>query len=242
MNQNPYQANDYNYPTMADQANSDIRAGFIRKTYLHLLGAILACAAIDALILTLFHDQLMTIVPKVLGGYTWLIVLGAFMLVSYIADRWANSNTSRQMQYLGLGLYVVAEAIIFIPLLFIATNFTKDPNLLMSAGIVTAVVFGGLTITVFVTKTDFSFLKWAMVAGGFIALALIVVSVVVGFSLGIWFSVAMVVLAAGAILYNTSNILHHYHTDQHVAASLALFASVALLFWYVIQIFMHMDE
>ena len=138
MNQNPYQANDYNYPTMADQANSDIRAGFIRKTYLHLLGAILACAAIDAFILTVFHDQLAAIVPRVTGGYAWLIVLGAFMLVSYIADRWAHSNTSRQMQYLGLGLYVLAEAIILIPLLFIATNFTNDPNLLMSAGIVTA--------------------------------------------------------------------------------------------------------
>ena len=94
----------------------------------------------------------------------------------------------------------------------------------------------------FVTKTDFSFLKWALVAGGFVALAAIVVGVMMGFSLGIWFSIAMVVLASGAILYNTSNILHHYHTDQHVAASLALFASVALLFWYVIQIFMHMDD
>ena len=42
----------------------------------------------------------------------------------------------------------------------------------------------------------------------------------------------------GYILYYTSNILHQYRTDQYVAAALALFASVALLFWYVIQIFM----
>ena len=47
---------------------------------------------------------------------------------------------------------------------------------------------------------------------------------------------AMVVLASGYILYDTSNILHHYRTNQHVAAALALFASVALLFWYVIRI------
>ena len=71
---------------------------------------------------------------------------------------------------------------------------------------------------------------------------MIVASIFIGFSLGLWFSVAMVVLAAGYILYNTSNIIHHYHTGQYVAASLALFASVALLFWYVVQIFMHASD
>jgi len=242
MNQNPYQSADFNYPSVAERADADLRASFIHRTYMHLLAAILAFASLDAILLTVFHDQLAQIVPRLLGGWTWLIVLGAFMAVSYIADRWAHSDTSRQMQYLGLCLYVIAEALIFIPLLFIAQNFAKDPHLLTHAGIVTGVVFGGLTLTVMVTKADFSFLKWALVAGSFIAIGLIVGGIAFGFTLGLWFSVAMVVLASGAILYNTSNILHHYRTDQHVAASLALFASVALLFWYVIQIFMHMEE
>jgi FtsH-binding integral membrane protein len=48
----------------------------------------------------------------------------------------------------------------------------------------------------------------------------------------------MVAFAGAAILYETSNILHHYRPNQHVAASLSLFASVALLFWYVLRIFM----
>jgi FtsH-binding integral membrane protein len=245
MNQNPYQASDFpSYPSVADRANADVRALFLRRTYLHLLGAILAFAAIDATILYAFDAQLAAIVPRLMGGYTWLLVLGGFMFVSFVADRWAHSNTSRQMQYLGLGLYVLAEAIIFIPLLYIAQHYFGGPdsNLLLSAGIVTGVVFGGLTLTVLITKTDFSFLKWALVAGGFIAMGLIVCGIVLGFPLGMWFSVAMVVLAAGSILYNTSNILHHYNTDQYVAASLALFASVALLFWYVIQIFMSMED
>ena len=244
MSQNPYQSSNYSYPTVAERADADLRARFLRQTYLHLLGAILAFAAIIAFILNVFDDQLANIVPKVTGGYMWLVVLGAFMLVSYVADRWANSDTSRSMQYLGLCLYVVAEAIIFIPLLWIAQTFFGGPdsNLLLSAAIVTGVVFGGLTLTVLVTKADFSFLKWALVAGGFIALGLIVCGIALGFPLGMWFSVAMVVLASGAILYNTSNILHRYNTDQYVAASLALFASVALLFWYVIQIFMHMED
>ena len=144
------------------------------------------------------------------------------------------------MQYLGLGLYVLAESVIFLPLLYFAER--HGAGTIQSAAILTLVVFGGLSLTVFVTKADFSFLKWGLVAVSFIAVGLIVASIIVGFELGLLFSGAMVLLACGAILYSTSNVLHHYHTEQYVAASLALFASVALLFWYVIQIFMSMDE
>ena len=61
------------------------------------------------------------------------------------------------------------------------------------------------------------------------------------FNLGNLFAGVMVAFAAAYILYYTSNILHHYRLDQHVAASLALFASVALLFWYILQLFMNRD-
>lgn len=242
MSQNPYQPTTA-YPHTAEFAQADERATFIRKTYLHLLGAILACVAIDAVILTFFDQQLAPLVHWVTGGpgWHWLAFLGAFMAISYVADRWAHSNTSRQTQYIGLGVYVLAEAIILIPLLWMAEHFSNG-GAIQSAGLITAIVFGGLTITVFVTKADFSFLRWALVAGGFIALALIVVGCLTGFSLGLWFSVAMVVLAAGMILYNTSNVLHHYNPEQYVAASLALFASIALLFWYVLQIVMSQGE
>ena len=107
MSQNPYQASNFDFPTSsAAMAAADARATFIKRTYLHLLGALLAFVAIDAVILTLFSEQLDAIVPRLLGGWTWLIVLGGFMLVSYIADRWAHSNTSRQMQYVGLSVYI----------------------------------------------------------------------------------------------------------------------------------------
>jgi FtsH-binding integral membrane protein len=243
MSQNPYQASDYSYPTTtAEMASVDARSTFIRRTYIHLLGAILACVALDAFILTVFDEQLAPLVGWVVQGWHWLVFLGGFMAISFIADRWAHSNVSQQMQYIGLGVYVLAEAVILVPLLYIAEHF-GGADVIQSAGLVTAIVFGGLTFTVLVTKADFSFLKWAIVAGSFIAFGLIVASVFMGgLSLGIWFSIAMVILACGIILYNTSNILHHYNTQQHVAASLALFASVALLFWYVLQIFMSMDD
>ena len=73
--------------------------------------------------------------------------------------------------------------------------------------------------------------------GGILALVAIVGGVVVGFGLGTWFSVAMVGLAGGAILYDTSNVLHHYPEDRYVGASMQLFASIALMFWYVLRLF-----
>jgi len=237
---NPYQApaTTYGYDPIASAAVLDDRLGFIRNTYLHLLGAVGAFVLLEIIIFGLFGQQLEAIVmPIMSSGISWLVVLGVFMGVSFLADRWAHSGASRKTQYAGLGLYVLAEALIFVPLLFIAQRYGGDGTI-MSAGIVTMVVFSGLTGVVFLTKADFSFLRYFLWIVGLAALALIVCSLAMGFPLGLWFSVAMVVLAAGCILYQTSNIMHHYRTDQHVSAALALFSSVALLFWYVIQIFM----
>ena len=129
-----------------------------------------------------------------------------------------------------------AESIIFAPLLYIAN--TIDPSVIQSAAITTLALFAGLTATVFVTRTDFSFLRAILVFGGFAAMGFILIAILFHFQLGAVFLYAMIALACGYILYDTSNILHHYRIGQHVAASLALFASVALLFWYVLQLFM----
>ena len=74
------------------------------------------------------------------------------------------------------------------------------------------------------------------------ALGLIAASFFLPISLGLWFSGAMVLFASGSILYNTSNLIHRYQPGEHVAASLSLFASVALLFWYVLQILMRLTS
>ncbi|MCP4774745.1 MAG: permease, partial [Planctomycetaceae bacterium] len=158
MSQHPSRSPDYSFPTTSAQmAAADERATFIRRTYIHLLGAILACIAVDTVILTLFFNQIGGMLQG-LGQMTWLVVLGGFMLVSVVADRWARSDTSKGMQYAGLGIYVVAEALILVPLLFIAQSIA--PGAIQAAGIVTTFVFGGLTATVLITKADFSFLRW----------------------------------------------------------------------------------
>ena len=91
---------------------------------------------------------------------------------------------------------------------------------------------------VLVTKKDFSFLRMGLALAGLLALGLIVAAILFGFELGVLFSLAMVGLASGYIVYYTSNVLHHYRTDQHVAAALSLFASIALMFWYILRLFL----
>jgi len=226
---------------MADAAPS-ARAQFIRRTYAHLAGAIACFIGLEAVLLSLPITRELT--AKVLSsGFGWLAILGGFIVIGFIARGFAAKTTSRSAQYFGLGLYIVAQAIIFAPLLLLAqyqaSQMGANANTLIAqAGLVTLLMVGGLTSTVFITRRDFSFLSTFITVGGFVALGLIVAGVVMGFDLGLWFSVAMVVLASGAILYTTSNVLHHYGEDQYVAASLELFAAVALLFWYVLRIFM----
>jgi FtsH-binding integral membrane protein len=212
------------------------RAGFIRRTYAHLAGAILAFIAIEFGLLNIPGiDQ--TVFGFLSARFSWLLVLGAFMLVGWVAENWARSQTSREMQYLGLGLYVVAEALIMLPLLIIAWKFTGDPTIIPTAGILTLAVFGGLTMTVFITKKDFSFMGPVLSVCTWIALGVIVCAVVFqGFTLGMFFTLAMIALMSGWIIYSTSNVLHHYPTDMHVAAALVLFSSIATLFWYILQL------
>ena len=217
------------------QSSAEQRADFIQKTYQHLALAILAFVGIEALLLN--TPGIENLVQTMMGGrYSWLIVLGVFMVVSHFATSWAQSSTSLATQYFGLGLYVVAQAIIFVPIMYIASLYA--PDVIPKAGVTTLAVFGGLTAFVFMTKANFSFLGGILAVVSWAALGAIGISIVFGFNLGTWFSAAMVVFAGGAIVYQTSNIVHEYRPGQHVAAALALFASVALLFWYILRIFM----
>lgn len=225
--------------TTADRASADERGQFIVRTYLHLLAAIMAFVGIETMIQMSGIPEAMIGMIAGAGGFGWLLVLGAFMGVSYVANSWAHGGASLSTQYAGLGLYVVAEAFIFAPLLFIAA--AGFDGVIQSAAMATAFIFVGLTAVVLITRKNFSFMGPFLGVMGMAAMGLIVCSILFGFNLGILFTYAMIAFAAAYILYGTSKVLHEYHTSQYVAASLTLFASVALLFWYILQLFMSRD-
>jgi FtsH-binding integral membrane protein len=206
------------------------RARFVMRTYLHLLGAFVAFVLLEVMF---FTTGLAAPMAKAMLSFSWLLVLGLFIVFSWIASRFAHNAESLGVQYIGLAAYVIAEAVIFVPLLYIAETFA--PGVLQSSVALTLVGFAGLTVIAFVTRTDFSFLRGLLYWGGVVAVILILGGLLFQWKLGTYFAVGMIALAGASILYDTSNVLHHFPEDRYVGAALELFASVALLLWYIIQ-------
>lgn len=230
------QAQAVGHYTPVAALDNESRSTFIWRTYGHVAGAILGFGAIETY---LFDTGLGPRMAQSMLGFNWLLILGAFMIVGWLASHVAHRVESRPLQYLALAGFVIAEAIIFVPLLYIAMSM--EPGIIESAAGVTLLGTAGLTAVVFVTRKDFSFLRGILMWAGILALVAIVSSVLFGFQMGTWFSVAMIGFAGAAILYDTSNVLHHYPQDRYVAAALELFASIALMFWYVLRLFMARD-
>ncbi len=219
------------------QANPSDRARFIKNTYIHLAGAVAAFIVVEFILFQLGIAEALT---SFISGnrFGWLMIIGGFSLLGWLSRSLVTKADAVGTQYAGLGAYIVGEALIFAPILYIAAYYTNDPSLIPMAAILTLMMFVGITTVAFTSGKDFSFLGNFLKIGGFIALGLIICSVIFGFTLGLIFSALMIVFASAAILYSTSNIIRHYATHQHVAASLELFASVALLFYYVLMTLM----
>jgi FtsH-binding integral membrane protein len=225
---------------LLSQVSDADRVAFYKKTYAHVAGGVLVFIFFEWLLLQ--SDAIINFALSMTQGWRWLIMLGGFMFITNYAEGMAMKTQDKNKQYLAFGLYVLAEAFIFVPLIYIAAIYMDSgPELLYQAAIVTLALFTGLSAVVFVTKKDFSFLKTGLTIGFFIAIGLIVAGSLFGFNLGLWFSVGMSLLAGGSILYQTSNLVHKYSEDDYIPASLGLFASLMLLFWYVLQIFMSRD-
>ena len=233
------------YREAAADAPENARVAFIRRTYLHLAGSVAVLCGIEALLLQVLKTQ---------GGRdffgAWfgnpislLVILGLFIAGGFLARVLARAEMPPVVKYLGLFMYICLEAIFLLPILYVATT-RFGMGIVNQAAVLTLITFGGLSLTVFLTKKDFSFLGYGLMLASWLLLGLIVVAIVMplmggpSVNLGMWFSFLVIALAAGYILYDTSNILHHYRTDEHVAASLELLADVVLLFYHILRVLM----
>jgi FtsH-binding integral membrane protein len=241
------------------------RVAFLRRTYAHLGVALLAWAALTAgLMVYATEFSLKFSLWAMRGSWTWLAVMLLFMVVGWGASRLAQSEASRGAQYAGLGLAVVAEAIILQPLLWMAMMVTSGSKglfiktkagllvnmdaagpakaLILQAAGITLAIFIGLTLVVFLTKKDFSFMRGILTVASFAFLGIILVSAIAGFSMGAVICGFGVALMAGYILYQTSLVMRDFPPTFHVAAALMLFSTIATLFWYVLQLLISLNS
>jgi len=238
---NQYQAygEESRYLLTAAEAAPSERATFLKNVYLHLFGAVLACVALTAIFMETpaIRNAIFQVLTIRFGG---LIMMIGFMVVMWVASSWAHNAPSTGVQYAGLGLSVAAHAVLFTLLLTIAE--ARFPGISQTAALVTLAIFAGLTAIVWYTAINFNFLGPILWASGWAMLSLIVLSFFMPVTLGLWFSGAMILLACCYILYDTSRIMREYPTTAYVGASLELFTSVAMLFWYIVRLLMQLRD
>lgn len=218
------------------QLDAASRSRFINRTYGHLTAAIFAFTGIE---IALFKSGVAETLARAIQG-NWIIAMIAFMAVSWVATGVAHRSVSKTAQYLALGGFVVMQAIVFVPLLYIASVIM--PSAIANAAMVTFVGFAALTAIVFTTGKDFSFLGGVIKWGFLVAILAAVGALIFNWQLGQFYSLAVIALAGAGILYGTSNVLHHYPEDRYVAAALELFSYVAIMLWHVLRLFLLRGE
>ncbi|HVJ82494.1 MAG TPA: Bax inhibitor-1 family protein [Planctomycetia bacterium] len=229
------------YSLSAAESPVSVRAEFITKTYIHLLGAVLGCVALTGLFMTVEPIRNGILSVMLAGGRLGIFaVMIGFMIVMWLCQKWAHESPRPGVQYAALSIAVVGYSFLFAPLLYFAERFA--PGVSVTAGILTACIFAGLTAVVFMTRMDFSWLRPIFGIAFFAVLGMIIASFFVPITFGSWFFALMVLLACAYILYDTSNVLHHYPPHMYVGAALELFMSVAMLFWDLVRLLMALQS
>ncbi len=229
---------NYYSPNTASYGEAQLneRSLFLRRVYGHLAGAVLGFVALEAVFLSSSTMKSAALQMVGSGRWMWLVILLAFMGVSVLANRMAHSMTSRSVQYAGLALYTFCEALFFLPLLALLELRDPSHSILLKAVLITSGLFLGLSTVALSTRRDLSGMGRFIKVGMWVALAVILASLIFGFTLGVFFISLMVALMAACILWETQKIAREYPAEGYVGASLVIFSSLATLFWYVIQL------
>jgi uncharacterized protein len=219
------------------------RVAFLRKSYGLLGVSLIVWAAASAAIFRYAPEMSFKWSRWALSGYNWFAVIGLLIASGMLAQWLARSNTSRTIQFIGLGVEVAAWTFLLQPMLWVLFIKFKPAGaqaLLAQGTLATLAIFVGLTATVFITKKDFSFLRGVVTVGMFAALGIIMASILFGFTLGLVFTGALIMLLALKILYDTSLMMNYFPPTHYVSAALMLFSTVATLFWNIMVFLMRM--
>lgn len=223
-------------PTPVVSLADDRRRAFMIKVYQHIA---LALAVFIGIEVALFNGGVAEMLFELFfvgdSGGSWLLLLGAFMVVNWFAAQATAALDNPAKQYMGLFAIAGAYSVIFAPFLYYVFTY-QGAAPVVNAAVITAIGFAILSVIGLTTAKDLSFLRPIIMWGFGLAFLAIVGTVLFGMNLGTWFSVAMIGLAGGAILYQTQKALRTFPEEAYVAAAAGLFASIMTMFWYVLRL------
>jgi FtsH-binding integral membrane protein len=219
----------------AAQATTPARMAFLRKTYtLFSMAMVLWMGTAAALI---SNESALDSVRNLFGGgWTGMLVylIGAFVLLRV-------TSKSFPLNIIGLGLFAVFMGLFTAPMVDIYLGLEGGVGIVLQAFVLTLTVFGALTAYVLTTKKDFSFMRGALAIGlglafGLAIFAMFGASFAVSIVSGTGWSIAMVLLFGGYMLYDTSNILHRYPANMAATAAAMLFYDFVIMFIHMLRL------
>ena len=213
-------------PLTAAEASVSDRIAFIRKVYALFFAATLF--AIGGVVLGLAFPPLMILAaehPIIM----FIVMIGAVM----------GAQAVRHVPGVNLAAlfgFTTLTGVIISPVLYVIGR--TNPASILQAGVMTVAIFGGLTAYVFVSRRDFSFLRGMVTVGLVVVIGAGLMNIFFVGSLGLGFaiSVAALLLFAGFVLYDTSNIIRRYPTNEYVAGALSLYLDAFNIFLALLRI------
>lgn len=213
-------------PVTVAEASLSERLAFIRKVYSLFFASILF--AIGGVMIGFMNPDLMIAVVE-----NRLIVL--LLLIGGVIGAQAVRHV-KGVNLVAFFAFTTMTGVIISPLLFWASQV--NPASIFQAGVLTVGIFGGLTAYVFITKKDFSFMRGMLTVGLIIIVLASLTNVFFVGSFGLQFAVAIgaLLLFSGFVLYDTSNIIRRYPTNEYIAGAMDLYLDAFNIFLALIRI------
>ncbi len=210
----------------AARAGLDERMGFVRKVYALFFAATLF--AIGGVAVGVSYRPLLVFAfehPYVM----FFAMLGGVM----------SAQAVRHVPGVNLAAlfgFTALTGVVISPLIAVYTRL--NPASILQAGVLTVAIFGGLTAYVFVSKKDFSFMRGMVVTGLIVVFAASLLNFFIVGSSAFAFAIscAALLLFSGFVLYDTSNIIRRYPTNEYVAGALDLYLDAFNLFLALLRL------
>ena len=209
----------------AAEATTAERMSFVRKVYALFFAATLF--AVGGVALGFVYPPLMMAV----AAHPWISL---FALLGGVVAAQAVRHVPG-VNLFALFAFTTLTGAIISPAIYLYSQI--NPASLVQAGLLTVGIFGGLTAYVFITKRDFSFMRGMLMTGLIVMVLAVVVNIFMAssaFSFAI--AAASLLLFSGFVLYDTSNIIRRYPTNEYVAGALSLYLDAFNIFLALLRL------